>query len=611
MVSSGRNRKRPYEVGSPGLMKEIAFPAILQSSLTDALIILKGAIKGYHVRRIYVDGGSSSEIMYEHCFKSFGIDVKSKLKKANDPLVGFSAEIFHALGLIDLRHMEQMFRIREQAILRARNVPNQRPRKEPMITEETWKEDTVKEKVTIHIDHLDGHVLINGKLSIECKQKLEETLRRNADVFAWAAMQPLTLNRRKVLREKVFEWLKEGIIRMVQYPRWVANAIPIKQRNSTWKMQIDYTGLNKVCAKDMYPFLEIEEELESLMGYQYKCFLRLPKEHSQVRMSEVTKKRQDFIQKKEFIPKLAELMLPIRNVRKNMDATEAFDWTNEATEAFQKIKRRKERSSNACFLCEPTIARDRNLLHFGREGGPGIGIEGRLVKWAAELRTYNVSYIRRKEAEGQVVKKFFRQGEQVLRTAAKNKEETSGSRKMLQEELILMPRVWRLYVGRETCKEGSRVGLILDSSKGKVYSYAIHLSFYASEDIMDYKALLARLVASAGRGMKNLHVFVSSKVLVDQVDVSRIPRTKETKKYMDEIIDTTTSFHRFRITHLPKSLNPKVEALTGLASIRLELLNQEVSVAIKTRPTVEAASNGPKEARNKAKKATTEKLKSI
>ncbi|GJT15744.1 reverse transcriptase domain-containing protein [Tanacetum coccineum] len=50
-------------------------------------------------------------------------------------------------------------------------------------------------------------------------------------------------------------------------------------------MQMDYTSLNKVCAKDIYPFPEIEEELESLMGYQYKCFLRLSKEHSQVRMS--------------------------------------------------------------------------------------------------------------------------------------------------------------------------------------------------------------------------------------------------------------------------------------------------------------------------------------
>nr|GEV70307.1 hypothetical protein [Tanacetum cinerariifolium] len=41
-----------------------------------------------------------------------------------------------------------------------------------------------------------------------------------------------------------------------------------------------------------------------------------------------------------FIPKMAELMLPIRNVQKNLDTAETSGWKIEATEAFQKIKRR-------------------------------------------------------------------------------------------------------------------------------------------------------------------------------------------------------------------------------------------------------------------------------
>nr|GEU53236.1 reverse transcriptase domain-containing protein [Tanacetum cinerariifolium] len=74
-----------------------------ESSFTDDPIILEGTIKGYHVRRIYVDDGSSSEITYEHCFKSFDVDIKSRLRKDNAPLNGFSGETYHPLGLIDLR----------------------------------------------------------------------------------------------------------------------------------------------------------------------------------------------------------------------------------------------------------------------------------------------------------------------------------------------------------------------------------------------------------------------------------------------------------------------------------------------------------------------------
>ncbi|GJY20662.1 reverse transcriptase domain-containing protein [Tanacetum coccineum] len=100
---------------------------------------------------------------------------------------------------------------------------------------------------------------------------------------------------------------------------------------------------------------------------------------------------------------------------------------------------------------------------------------------------------------------------------------------MPQEEQVLTPRSWRLYMGRETGKEGSKVGMILDSPEGKVYSYVIRLNFHASEDIMDYEALLARLFASVERGMKDLHVFAESKMLVDQAEGNRTPRTEEKK----------------------------------------------------------------------------------
>nr|GEX68356.1 hypothetical protein [Tanacetum cinerariifolium] len=80
--------------------------------------------------------------------------------------------------------------------------------------------------------------------------------------------------------------LKEGMIRKVWHPVWVANTILVKLENGTWKVQVDYSILNKICAKDMYPFSEEREGLASIMGYQYKCFLRLLKEYSQIKMTE-------------------------------------------------------------------------------------------------------------------------------------------------------------------------------------------------------------------------------------------------------------------------------------------------------------------------------------
>ncbi|GJU15780.1 gag-pol polyprotein [Tanacetum coccineum] len=190
------------------------------------------------------------------------------------------------------------------------------------------------------------------------------------------------------------------------------------------------------------------------------------------------------------------------------------------------------------------------------------GREGRFAKWATEIRIYDISYIQREEAEGAVVKKFFRQGE--------------------------------LYLGKEAIKEGSGIGIILASPDEKMHSYAIWLNFNAFDHAMDCEALLAGLIASISKGMKDLHVFIDSLTLVAQIEGNHMPVMEYERKYNDEIIDATALFHRFWITHLPKILNSKTKVLMGLATIKLEFLNQEVSVGIKTRPSVEVERAAPK-----------------
>ncbi|GKC97173.1 hypothetical protein Tco_1167448 [Tanacetum coccineum] len=135
------------------------------------------------------------------------------------------------------------------------------------------------------------------------------------------------------------------------------------------------------------------------------------------------------------------------------------------------------------------------------------------------------------EAEGSVVKKFFGQGEQVEETPDANEGGTLNLSRKLQEKSTPTPRAWRLYLGREKIEEGSGVGIILVSLKEKMYSHAIRLKFNASNHVMDYEALLVGLAASVSK---------------------------------------------------------------GLATVKLEFLNQEVSVGIKTRPSVEETSNSKK-----------------
>ncbi|GJY61838.1 hypothetical protein Tco_0462495 [Tanacetum coccineum] len=68
MIRGNTNKKRPREQSEQWSDNGISFPSTSRCQLVDSPIILEALIEGFLVRRIYADGGSSFEVMYEHYF---------------------------------------------------------------------------------------------------------------------------------------------------------------------------------------------------------------------------------------------------------------------------------------------------------------------------------------------------------------------------------------------------------------------------------------------------------------------------------------------------------------------------------------------------------------
>ncbi|GJW75746.1 reverse transcriptase domain-containing protein [Tanacetum coccineum] len=80
----------------------IAFPPLGEEDGIEGLMIIEVEIGGHFIYRMYVDEGSSSEILYEHCINRFRPEVKNQMVPTTTPLVGFSGEIIWPLGQISL-----------------------------------------------------------------------------------------------------------------------------------------------------------------------------------------------------------------------------------------------------------------------------------------------------------------------------------------------------------------------------------------------------------------------------------------------------------------------------------------------------------------------------
>ncbi|GJR81763.1 reverse transcriptase domain-containing protein, partial [Tanacetum coccineum] len=70
--------------------KEIIFPPV--AKVNNAPVIIEAKIFGRKVGRVYMDSGSSCEIIYEHCFEKLNPTIKATKVDLKTPLVGFLGE---------------------------------------------------------------------------------------------------------------------------------------------------------------------------------------------------------------------------------------------------------------------------------------------------------------------------------------------------------------------------------------------------------------------------------------------------------------------------------------------------------------------------------------
>ncbi|GKD07638.1 reverse transcriptase domain-containing protein [Tanacetum coccineum] len=63
---------------------------------------IEAEVGGHQVHRMCIDGGSSFEILYEHCFNRLRPEIRNQMVPATTSLVGFSGEIKWPLGQITL-----------------------------------------------------------------------------------------------------------------------------------------------------------------------------------------------------------------------------------------------------------------------------------------------------------------------------------------------------------------------------------------------------------------------------------------------------------------------------------------------------------------------------
>ncbi|GJR55327.1 reverse transcriptase domain-containing protein [Tanacetum coccineum] len=273
---------------------------------TEGPMIIEAEMGGHFVHRMYVDGGSSSKILYEHCFNRFRPKVRNQMIHATTPLVGFSGEIICPLGQIlllvkigDEEHSTYAWvnfmvvrspslynrikgRLGSNMIIPLECIMVSGPGvPQPIINQVTEE----KIQVAIHLEYLEQTIAIGSTLIEDGRKELCGLLRRNLDIFSWRPADmagvpryiavhrqniregclPVRQKKRgqapernKAMYEEVKKLGDAGIMKEVHYHSWLSNPVMVKKHDDSWRMCVDFKDLNKVCPKDGYPLPKID-----------------------------------------------------------------------------------------------------------------------------------------------------------------------------------------------------------------------------------------------------------------------------------------------------------------------------------------------------------------
>ncbi|GKE34995.1 reverse transcriptase domain-containing protein, partial [Tanacetum coccineum] len=198
----------------------------------------------------------------------------------------------------------------------------------------------------------------------------------------------------------------------------------------------------------------------------------------------------------------------------------------------------------------------------------------RVDKWAIELGEHDIEFKGHNSIKGQVLADF------LVKTPFVEGKDKEIEKCEIPDEESKSKDTWQLYTNGASSSDGSGVGLMLVSPKGKEYTYALRFEFEITNNKAKCKALLAGLRIAVNMKVKDLSIFVDSQLVANQVNDLFEARQLVIKQYIDKTKEVLERCNSYSMEHFRCDQNKKSDALSKLASTTFSRLAKEVLVEV-------------------------------
>ncbi|XP_065617070.1 uncharacterized protein LOC136062199 [Quercus suber] len=147
------------------------------------------------------------------------------------------------------------------------------------------------------------------------------------------------------------------------------------------------------------------------------------------------------------------------------------------------------------------------------------------------------------------------------------------------------PAPWKVYIDGIANHKGSSVGLVLISPESITIEKSLRLGFLATNNEVEYEALLEGMIMVQKMGGKVVELISDSRLVIGQVHRELEAKDPRMQKYLNQVRHLQFKFKSFNLLQVPRSKNTHADSLTTLATSSAQNLPRVILVEDLCRPT--------------------------
>ncbi|KAL0411385.1 UNVERIFIED_CONTAM: hypothetical protein Slati_3728200 [Sesamum latifolium] len=247
-----------------------------QTTHNDALVIT-AMIANYEVGRIFIDFGSSADILFRETYDQMQLGDVSLKKGEWEKYKEILSNPENAMSRLSIKDKKGIW-----TMLLTRSL---------LASEEAKKEITLclqrnADIIALTPQDLEGidPQVITHHLNIDPNYKPIKQKKRHFGP-----------EKDKIIQAEVNKLMAAEHIEEIQFPKWLSNVVLVPKPGEKWRMCIDFRDLNKACPKDFYPVPRIDQLVDSTSGCELLSMMDASQGYHQIMLAPEDRKKVSFI----------------------------------------------------------------------------------------------------------------------------------------------------------------------------------------------------------------------------------------------------------------------------------------------------------------------------